>query len=115
METEGKTEKGMGADAPRFHNRLYRAEVDRTPAGSPVIGISPTNPRGRYGRPRQITAVVYEVAAELERRSDELDARWVVSPNAAGARIVIELVGHEGETARADEFIAGALADLNLA
>jgi hypothetical protein len=113
MEAEAKTSKAD--EAPRFHNRLYRAEVERTPAGSPVIKIRPTNPKGRYGQTRQIAAIVYEVAAEFERRSEDLEARWVVSPNAAAGRIVIELVGQEGETARADEFIAGALADLNLA
>ena len=85
MATESKTKttkaKGGGANAPRFHNQLYRAEVGRTPAGSPILKLTATNPTGRYAQHRQLAAFIYELAAEMERRSDDLGARWVISPD----------------------------------
>lgn len=114
--TEGKTAKtkGDGAEAPRFHNRLYHAEVGRTPAGSPILKLSATNPKGRYAQHRQMAAFIYELAADMERRSEELGARWVISPETTNARVVIELTS-DHETALADEFVASVIADNDLA
>jgi len=103
-----------GSAATRFQNRLYRAEVGRAPAGSPVLKIAPTNPTGRFAQHRQLAAFIYELAAEMERRSEDLGARWVVSPDTTNARLVLELTADE-ETASADEFIASVLADHDLA
>ena len=108
-----KTEAG-GAEAPRFHNRLYRAEVGRTPAGSPILKLSATNPKGRYAQHRQMAAFIYELAADMERRSEELGARWVISPETTNARVVIELTS-DHETTLADEFVASVIADNDLA
>ncbi len=116
MATERKTTKAKAdsAEARQFHNRLYRADVGRTPAGSPILKLTPTNPEGRYAQHRQIAAFIYELAAELERRSEDLGARWVISPEAANARLVIELAG-DHETTLADEFVARVIADNDLA
>jgi hypothetical protein len=111
MATERKTTK---AEATRFHNSLYRAAVGRTPAGSPILKLMPTNPEGRYGQHRQVAAFIYELAAEMERRSEGLGARWVISAEAANARVIIELAG-DHETALADEFVASVIAENDLA
>jgi hypothetical protein len=118
MTTESKTKTtkstGGGANAPRFHNRLYRAEVGRTPAGSPILKLTATNPEGRYAQHRQMAAFIYELAADMERRSEQLEARWVISPETTNARVVVELAG-DHETALADKFIASVIADNDLA
>ena len=116
METEDKKAKNKAANAQaasRFHNRLYRADVGRTPAGSPVLKLTATNPKGRYAQHRQMAAFVYELAADMERRSEELGARWVISPEATNGRVVIELAG-DHETTLADEFVASVIADNDL-
>lgn len=73
------------------------------------------NPKGTAGHYRQVAAFLYEVAAEMELRSQEIDAKWVVSPEAYNDRIILELAdGDDPERARADEFIAKLLSDRNL-
>lgn len=116
MATGDKKAKNQdaNAEASRFHNRLYRADVERTPAGSPILKLTAINPKGRYAQHRQMAAVVYELAAAMERRSEELGARWVISPEATNARVMIELSG-DHETALADEFLASVIADNDLA
>ncbi|MBI1850645.1 MAG: hypothetical protein HYR85_09910, partial [Planctomycetes bacterium] len=82
----------------------------RTTAGSPTLKLTATNPTGRYAQHRQIAAAIYDLAAQLERRSEEIGARWVISPEAANARLVIELCG-DHESARADELVANVIAE----
>ena len=98
----------------KFHNRLYHAEVGRTPAGSPILKLSATNPKGSYAQHRQMAAFIYELAADMERRSEELGARWVISPETTNAQVVIELTS-DHETTLADEFVASVIADNDLA
>ena len=118
MAAESKTKttkaKGGGANASRFHNQLYRAEVGRTPAGSPILKFTATNPEGRYAQHRQLAAFLYEIAADMERRSEQLGARWVISPETTNGWVVVELAS-DHETALADEFIASVIADNDLA
>lgn len=113
-ETKRTQTKQPKPEAPRFQNRAYRAQVGRTPAGSPVLKIMPANPTGRLAQHRQLAAFIYELAAEMERRSDELGARWVISPEASNARVVIELADDD-ETTLADTFVASVIADNDLA
>ena len=63
--------------ASRLQNRMYRAELGRTPAGSPILTILPTNPKGPSAHHRHVAAFIYEVTSEMERRSEELGAGWV--------------------------------------
>lgn len=116
MATASKKEKNKDAqpDASRFHNRLYRAEVGQTSVGSPILRLAATNPKGRYAEHRQMAAFIYELAADMERRSEALGARWVISPEVSNARVVIELTG-DHEAALADEFVASVIADNDLA
>jgi len=100
------------AETSRFHNRLYRAEISRTPAGNPVLKLVPNNPSGPFGRPRRIAEHLYELAAEMERRSEDLGARWVISIEPWSGRILIETV--EGEKADVDQFVANLIRDLEL-
>ena len=98
--------------AKRQANRPYRAEVTRTPTGSPVLKLTANHPTRRY-RHRQIAAFIYDLAAEMERRSEGMGARWVISPEPINARVVIELT-NDHETALANEFVANIIADNNL-
>ena len=91
------------------------ANVIRMPTiGSAILKLSATNPKGCYAQHRQMAAFIYELAAEMERRSGQLEARWVISPETTNARLVIELAG-DHETALADKFIASVIADNDLA
>ncbi len=97
------------AEASRFHNRLYHAEVSRTPTG-PILKLVPNNPSGPFGRPRRIAEHLYEIAAEMERRSHDVGVRWLISVESWSGRIMIETV--EGEKADVDEFVANLIRDL---
>jgi hypothetical protein len=113
MATETKTKRNAKAEASKFHNRLYRAEVTRTAVGSPILKLAATNPKGRHAQHRQMASFIYELAAEMERRSEDLGARWVISPDPTNARIVLELASDD-EATRADEFINRLITDFEL-
>lgn len=99
-----------------FHNYPYRAELSRTEVGSPIIKIVPKNPKAPSAHFRQVNIFIYELAAEMERRSAELGARWVISVEAWSARVMVELASTlESERKAADEFIATLLAEHDLA
>ena len=111
--TTRRQKRASESETPSFQNRLYRAEVGRTPAGSPVLNIAPANPTGRFAHHRLMAAFVYELAAEMERRCEAIGARWAVSPDATNARIVLELA-RDDESAEADAFVASLIADQDL-
>ena len=69
-----------------FQDWLYRAELGRTTAGSPFLTIVLTNPKGSLRR-AVIAATIYEVAAALERGSDEVETRSAICAQPDGARI----------------------------
>jgi hypothetical protein len=94
-------------------NRIYRADLGRTDAGSPIIKIVPLNPKGPLASHRQISAFIYDLASEMETRSEVLGATWAISPEAWNSRIVLEL-GSTNEAKAADEFVRTLLADRNL-
>lgn len=86
--------------APRSDVLRYRGEICRTPAGSPVLRIAPADPGSPDAEHRQVAAMVYELAADMERRSQQLEAHWSIAPAALDHQIVIELSGdHEAELA----------------
>ena len=64
---------------PPFTNRIYRAELSRTPAGSPIVTIVPINAKGPSSHHRQVAAFIYDLASEMEKRSEALGARWAVT------------------------------------
>jgi len=104
----------MTKTKPRFSNRIYQAELSRTPAGSPVVKVVPMNPKGPSAHHRQVAAFIYDLASEMEKRSEALGARWVISVEAWNARVMVELAS-DVEAKAADEFLAQVLADRNLA
>ena len=61
-----------------------------------------------------MAAFIYDLASEMEKRSEALGARWVISVEAWNARVVVELAS-ESEAKAADEFLAQVLTDRNLA
>jgi hypothetical protein len=106
----------MNETKPRFSNRLYRAQLSRTDAGSPIIKIVPMNSKGPSAHYRQINAFIYDLASEMEKRSEEIGAKWAISPEAWNARVILELAtGSDSERTTADEFIAQLLAERDLA
>jgi hypothetical protein len=104
----------MTKTKPRFSNRIYQAELSRTPAGSPVVKVVPMNPKAPSAHQRQVAAFIYDLASEMEKRSEALGARWVISVEAWNARVMVELAS-DSEAKAADEFLAQVLADRNLA
>lgn len=96
---------------PQFTNRPFRAAIDRTPAGS--IHIRFTSATERLCSERKLSALIYEVAAELERRSDALKARWAISPYAYDAYLDVEL-GERDNQEVAQKMVTDLLKELGL-
>jgi len=108
--TETDAEKQTSTAGP-FQNWLYRAELGENAIGDPVVKIIPTNPRGTFAGERQIAACIYEIAAELERRSEGM--RWYVSPEAYDSKITIEL-SKDSNARGAETIVEKVLAALNI-
>jgi hypothetical protein len=104
---------GSSCGEPSFSNRLYRGELSRSATGSPVLQVSPAHPRNWCVDHRQLAALVYDLAADFERRSQELEAHWAIVADAPNGQLVIELTGdHEAELA--DELITNLMAQHQL-
>jgi hypothetical protein len=95
-------------------NQPFYASVGRTTADSFRIVIRAKNPNDRASNYRQLAVCVYKLAAEMERRIEKLDAKWVVSPQVFNSRIDLELAENDDEQA-AGRFVTKVLADLGLA
>ena len=96
-----------------FQNWLYRAELGRTTAGSPFVKILPTNPQGKFAGARQVAATIYEIAAALERASDEVETRSAICIQPDDSRITIEL-SKNSQPWVAETMIERVLAELNI-
>lgn len=72
----------------------YRARIERSAAGSPVLQVFRPAHRGPAA-PRALTALLYEIAADMERLSEVLETHWTISPEPFSDRIVIEIVSNE--------------------
>ena len=94
-----------------FQNYLFRAEVGSSVAGSPTIQLISTNHARSPAAERNLAACVYEVAAALERGSET--ARWPISVDAQGGRIVVELSVDDSRQ-MAEALIEQVLAELNI-
>jgi hypothetical protein len=108
---EGKSDTAGGGES--FPNRLYRAERGRTSAGGPFLKIIPTNPRGKHAGPRQIIACIYSIAAELERKSDEIQAHWDIQPQPHNSMVVMEMTA-KCRPSVANELIEQVLAEMQI-
>ena len=91
----------------RFDAQRYCGDLQRNAKG-PVLRVSPVRPANHPADHRLVAAVVYELAAEMERRSQQLEVHWTISPDPEASQIAVELAGdHEAELA--DEFIANVM------
>ena len=97
--------------SPIFTNRLFRAQVDRTPAGS--IHIRFHSASERLHSERKLSALIYEVAAELERRSEAMKSRWAIAPYAYDAYLDVEL-GERDNRDLASAMVAEVLQEAGL-
>jgi hypothetical protein len=61
-----------------------------------------------------VAAFIYDLASEMEKRSEALGAHWVISVEPWNARVIVELAS-ETEAKAVDEFLANLLSDRNLA
>lgn len=93
-------------------NRFY-ATVGRTPAGSFRITIRAKNPKDPASGYRQMGVCAYKLAAEIERWTDALGARWAISPQVFDQRIDVEL-GDDDDEQAAGRFVAKVLSDSDL-
>jgi hypothetical protein len=93
-------------------SRFY-APGGRTPAGSFRITIRARNPKVRASGYRQLAVSAYKLAAEMERRTGTLGARWVIAPQVFDQRIDVEL-GDDDDEQAAQRFLTEVLADLGL-
>jgi hypothetical protein len=103
--TQVTTRSGKAAASPR----RYGGVLARTAAGSPVLRVSVPDRRNARKEHRQIAAVIYEIAADLERRSHELEVHWSIAADAERGEVVIEL-SDDRESALADELVADVMA-----
>ena len=72
----------------RFGNRIYQAELSRTPVRSPIVKIVPINPKGPSAHHRQVAAFIYDLASEMEKRSEALGREWPSgSPGCCGGTL----------------------------
>jgi len=88
----------------------YRTELGRTTAGSPFLKIVPV--QGDFGE-RQIAACIYEIAAELERRSDDLGVSWTICAEPSDSKITIEL-SRERQGRNAEDLINQVLTEMQI-
>ena len=110
----GRRGAGTVRAGARLRYRSYRAELAVTDAGSPILRIVPEDPAAPSAHHRQVAAFVYDLAAEMERRSQEIGATWAISPEAWNSRIILEL-GSRTKVGAAEGFLQSVLADFDLA
>jgi len=113
MKSDTPKSPDQDAEKARFRNRTFRADLGKTEAGSLVLTIVPLNPRSPLAGPRLMAAFIYELASEMELRSESLRAKWVVSPEVWSGRLILEL-GSESEAGAADAFLRALRTDRDL-
>ena len=70
----------------------FQIKLSATQAGSVRIQFRPRPPqRSFYGFERKLAAVIYTLAAEFERRSERLGARWAIVAEPSNNQMTIEI------------------------
>ena len=100
-------------NAMTTRRNLFYAEVGRTRADSFRIVIRARNSKDPASNPRQLAVCIYDLAAEMERQLDKLGVRWVVSPEAFDAKVILELSDTDDPKAAA-RFVTTVLTDMGL-
>jgi hypothetical protein len=99
----------------RSPDRLFVPEIGLSEAGSVRVQFRPAPPlRSLHGHERELAASIYDLAAALERRCDELGVGWAVSPEPFRGRLDVELAERD-DPEPAAELVAATLSDLGLA
>lgn len=89
----------------------FQIVLGSTVAGSLRIQFVPLPPQRSFARDtRKLAAVIYTLAAEFERRSDQIDADWVVVAEPFRNEMMIE-VGHDDDLPVALEFVRQTFGD----
>lgn len=98
---------------PAAHHpaKSYCGRVARTTAGSPVLRVLAADPR--QAEPRRLAAMIYEIAADMERRSQQLEAHWMIAADPENGEVIIEITG-DHEVGLADELIANVMTERDL-
>lgn len=97
------------AEPPRFHNRPHAITAERTFSGHEILRISAKDPAGLFATRRKVAAFMYELAADMERQSEQLGASWTITVDVESATVFIAL-GANDDAARAEEFAADVIA-----
>ena len=87
---------------------FFQLELGRTDAGSVRLFFLPRPPlRSFYNHERELAAIVYALAAELERRAGRIRARWAISPDPFNHRLDVEII-EDREFEEARDFLMAA-------
>ena len=90
----------------------FQIKLSATEAGSVRIQFRPRPPqRSFYGFERKLAAVIYTIAAEFERRSDRMNANWVVVAEPFNNLMVLE-IGDNDRFETALQFVQQTFGDL---
>lgn len=89
----------------------FQISLSATVAGSVRIQFRPRpSQRSFYGFERKLATVIYTLAAEFERRSDRINAKWVVVAEPFNNQMMLEL-GDGEEFEFALQFVQQVLGD----
>ena len=89
----------------------FQIQLSATAAGSLRIQFKPRPPqRSFYGLERKLAIVIYTLAAEFERRSDRINAKWVVVAEPFNNQMMLE-VGDGEEYEAALQFVQQTFGD----
>lgn len=89
----------------------FQIKLSSTVAGSVRIQFAPRPPlRSFYGVERKLAVVIYTLAAEFERRSDKINADWVIVAEPFNNQMMIE-IGDGDEFEVALQFVQQTFGD----
>jgi hypothetical protein len=99
------------ATQPQFYIRAFECAVETPDEVTIVLRLRATA-HARRG-PRQLASFVYEIAADLERRSDEIRTSWAIVPDTDAGQIALHLPA-ENEHRAAEHVVNATLKGLGL-
>lgn len=100
-----RTARPNGCKPKALSGRVFRIEAQREPHGDHTVHVASVHPTTQRG----LAAFIYELAADIEYRSEAKGATWLVYPDAGNARVVIGPRSRE-DAELADQFVADLVA-----